>query len=387
MSRENTQEMLARVEGYCDKKFAFLRERFESNFKSGLETGASIAVTVEGETVVDLWGGYIDERRVTPWQRETIVNLQSASKGLAAVCVHMLIDRGLLDLNRPVAQDWPEFASGGKGKLPLRYILDHRAGLPYTTKLLPTDAAYVPGMVAAALAEQAPLWPPGEVAGYHALTQGFLEAELVQRVTCRSLGRFLREEVSSPLGIDVQIGLRSAELGHCADIIFPRDSQRRQTPADPQSPRARIGSILRPDETYNSEQFRRAEIPSTNGHGNARGLARLYGVLAMGGSLNGINLLSATAIKQMSEEQHDWEDAIFHRRYHQASGVILNSPPIAFMGASPRAFGHHASGGSLGFADPDSRLGFAYCINQTQSGVIIGKRRDALVETALACVP
>jgi CubicO group peptidase (beta-lactamase class C family) len=346
------------IEGNCQRRFAAVRDRFIDNFSRGIETGAAVAVTHGGELVVDLWGGFSDRARAEPWRADTIVNMMSVSKAVSGICTYLLVDRGRLDPDAPVATYWPEFAAAGKSSLPLRFVLDHRAGLPFVLEPLPRGAAYEPGAVAAALAKQAPLWPPGEAAGYHVLSQGFILGEIIKRVTGKSLGTFFRDEIAEPLGLDYHIGLRPAEEARCAQFIMAEDGPLKKSLALPQSDEGRFWAELAADEDFNSPAWRRAEIPSSNGHGNPRAVARLYGALVAG------RILRQAALARMATEQHNLVERYLKRHYHQGSGVVLNSPPVAGMGPNPRAFGHHGAGGAIGFGDPDAGLGFSYAMNR-----------------------
>ena len=202
----------APVHGHCDPRFRSIRDVFEKNLKAGLDLGASVAFTLNGELVVDLWGGHLEFDRKDEWQRDTLVNLYSTTKGMTAICAHRLLEQGKLDLDAPVAQYWPEFGKAGKEKLPVRYLLTHQAGLPALRKPLPKGTLYDWDRMTSALAEQEPWWEPGTKHGYHAMTFGFLVGELVRRVSGQSLGTYFREQVAEPLGADFHIGMRYREM-------------------------------------------------------------------------------------------------------------------------------------------------------------------------------
>jgi CubicO group peptidase (beta-lactamase class C family) len=362
------------VGGVCDPALGALLERFCANFAGGLETGACLAVAQGGHPVADLWGGYADEARTRPWERDTLVNLQSLGKGIAAICVWMLVDQEVLDPDKPVAFYWPEFAAGGKEELPLEYLLDHRAGLAYTTSEEANGAIFEPGAVAEQLALQSPLWEPGTQAGYHAVTLGLMLIEIVHKVTGMTLGEYLQREVCEPLGVDYYFGVPQEALARCAQVKMPPGRGVRE----PGSVMEKIGAVWPPKVDENSAQYRRAELPSNNGHGNARAVAAIYSALLEG------KLMRAQTLRRMTRERHHMKEIILGRQYHMASGVILNSPPVAYMGPNPRAFGHHGSGGAIGFADPDAGIAFAYGINRLNGSPAIGRRRDALVDAALS---
>jgi CubicO group peptidase (beta-lactamase class C family) len=371
------------IDGQCDERFSRVLDAFAANFSDGQEAGACVAVTLNGKPVVDLWGGYTDRARRKPWVRDTIVNMMSVSKAVAGMCVHRVIEDGRLDAEAPVAKVWPEFAAAGKEKLPLKYVLDHRAGLPFLEETLPRGAAYDPPKMAASLARMTPIAPPGSEMAYHVLSQGYLLGEIVRRATGQSLGKYFAEHFARPLGLDYYIGLPRSEFARCAEFQVPADSSLQQGLDNPESPAGRFWAQLAKGEDFNSDAWRSAEIPSANGHGNARAIARLFGTLACGGEVDGVRVMSRAAIDRMTTEQHNMVERFLKRHYHQASGVILNSPPVSWMGPSARAFGHHGAGGAIGFGDPDNKIGFSYAVNLFHSEPGI-PTRARLVEAVFA---
>src|SRR5256885_1758770 len=280
------------VDGECAPRFAAVRETFAANFAMGRETGASFAATVDGELVVDLWGGYADAARTRPWERDTIVNVFSTTKAMTALCAHLLVDRGLLDLSAPVAHYWPEFAQAGKERITTRHLLTHSAGLAALRRSLPTEALYDWTRMVEALAAETPWWEPGSANGYHAMTYGYLVGEVVRRITGKTLGRFLRDEVTAPLGADFHIGLAPSEDARVAEMVPPSAAEAAAAyPSkgdDPQSLSARAlnNPPLRP-EFANRPEWRRAEIPPANGPGKAPSGARGMAALARGGGGRG----------------------------------------------------------------------------------------------------
>jgi CubicO group peptidase (beta-lactamase class C family) len=372
------------IEGYVDLQFLPLADAFCANFAAGIEIGASVAVVRLGKLVADLWGGYADASRRRRWQQDTIVNMMSVSKGVSAICIFLLVERGQLDPQRPVADYWPEFAANGKAEITLAQVLDHRAGLPWITGAQRGDA-YDQNRTAAAIARQAPLFQPGDAPAYHVLTQGYILAEVVRRVTGKTLGTFYRDEIAAPLHIDYTIGLGEADLDRCATFELPPQAGILKALLDPDSPDGVYWAQLAEGERFNSTPFRTAEIPSANGHGNARAVARLYGMLANGGELDGIRIMRPATIDQLRAERHNLQDRIRPRHYHQASGVVRNSPPVAYMGPNPGAFGHQGAGGAIGFGDPENGIGFAYGMNGYSPGGE-AERRAPLVDATYAAL-
>ena len=373
------------LNGSYDPRFAVVVDAFQENYRVEDEVGSGVSVVLDGRPVIDLWGGWKDGARNHEWQRDTIVCMMSVSKGITGLTFNLLVDRGLVDVNAPVAKYWPEFASNGKAAIPVRYILDHRAALPIITDPLYPGAIYDPPAICEALAEQAPLWEPGTQAAYHIHTQGYLLGEIIRRVTGKTIGQFLREEITGPLGVDFQIGvksehdhLRAAELipNMNAKLLAAREAEKDNLlgKAFTQNPN------LTWAQTMNSKPWRDSEIASGNGHGNARAIARIYGAYARGGEVDGVRLVSRASIEAMITEQHNQVELMQQRPYHQALGVLLNSPGAVFMGPNARAFGHHGLGGSIGFADPDARVGFSYCCNKMHAVGTNGPRAARLIE-------
>ncbi|MGO4836548.1 serine hydrolase domain-containing protein, partial [Rhizobiaceae sp. 2RAB30] len=285
----------------------------------------------------------------------------SVTKALAAACVHILVDRGRIDLHDPVAIHWPEFAAQGKADLPVRYLLDHRAGLPYLENAPADLTVFDWGGMVRALAAQRPVWEPGKQAGYHVLSQGHLLGELIRRVDGRPIGKFFAEEVAIPLGLDFFIGVPESALGRCADYIVERKGTILDRDAlDPQSMLARSWEQVPKDTDFNGRDWRMSEFPSGNGHGSARSVARFFACLAEGGAIDGVRILSDSAVKTMLTEQHNMVEVVMQRSYHQALGVLLNSPPIVWMGPNEAAFGHHGVGGSIGMGDRENRIAIGY---------------------------
>jgi len=366
-----------------------VQDAFADNFSRHGEVGAGVAVTVDGRPVVDLWAGHADAARTRPWMRDTIVNVASTTKGLTAICAHRLVDRGLLDLEAPVASYWPEFAQAGKAAIPVHFLLSHRAGLAAIDTPLPTEAFYDWDQMTRALAAQKPWWKPGTQHGYHAFTFGWLVGEVVRRITGKSLGTYWREEVAEPLGLDCHIGLFAEHDARVAEFIpippgLPDLEQEFAKNAGPMVQKA----LNNPPKTVadmNTLAWRRAEIPAGNAHTNARALARVYGALACEGELDGVQVLSPESIARARTEQASGPDAVlFGLPSRFGLGFSLPLEGMASWSPSASAFGHPGAGGSLGFADPESRVGFGYVMNQMQAGMPPDPRALRLVDALYA---
>jgi CubicO group peptidase (beta-lactamase class C family) len=382
----------ARIDGECESRFAGVREVFARSFESG-EVGAALAVTIGGRPVIDLWGGHCDAARTKPWTRDTLVNVYSTTKGMTALCANRLVERGQLDLDAPVARYWPEFAAAGKQQVPVRWLLSHQAGLPALREDVPHEKRFDWDFWTEALASEPPWWEPGTRHGYHALSFGHLVGEVVRRVDGRSLGNFFREELCEPLGLDFHIGLSADQDARVAELL-PAPSSSPGSPsvfvAARKNPRSLVGRVFGNPTIEvadaNSRIWRAAEIPAVNGHGTARGLARVYGALACGGVLDGVPVLSPEQILRASSEQAKGLDEVLgplHSRF--GLGFMLTQPMIPF-GPNPHSFGHPGFGGSIAFADPDAKLGFAYTMNQLQTGLAGDARGFALIGSLYAAL-
>jgi CubicO group peptidase (beta-lactamase class C family) len=378
------------IQGHCDGRFAGVRAAFADNFERRDEIGAAVAVVVDGELVVDLWAGHADLARTRPWERDTIANVYSCTKGMVAICAHRLIEEGRLDLDAPVADYWPEFAQAGKEQLKVRWLLSHRAGLAAVKRVLPGEALYDWNAMCAALAAQEPWWTPGTAHGYHALTFGWLVGELVRRITGRSVGTYFREEVARPLGLDFHIGLPEAEHHRVAELsMLP--------PPSPDDDDVQLGVVIMSDPEglparaflnppsialgANNAAWRTAEIPGGNGHASARALARVYGVLARGGDEQGFHLLDAASIERCRTEQSVGPDLVLQLSTRFGLGFMLSQArPDARFGPSRGAFGHPGAGGSVGFADPETRVGFGYALNRLGPRILLDPRATTLID-------
>ena len=370
------------IHGQCDPRFAAVREAFAENFAARGDVGAAVSITIDNAAVVDLWGGFADGARQRPWERDTVANVMSTTKGVTALAALMLVERGQLDLDAPVARYWPEFGQAGKLAIPVRWLLSHRAGVPGWRAKLSTEALFDWRRATDPLAASEPWWEPGTQHGYHALTYGQLVGEVIRRVSGQSVGAFVRKEIAGPLGAEFSIGVPAGQEKQVAEILPDPPPAPGEVPlamrlmADPTSHGARVFSNpgLRPG-TANTPEWRAAELPAANGHTTARGLARIYGALAAGGQREGVHLLRPETLLLALQEQSRGRDAVlsFTTRFGLGFMLTLPDPPrgedgFAPFGAGPRGFGHPGRGGSIGFGDPASRLGFGYVMNQYQTG-------------------
>jgi CubicO group peptidase (beta-lactamase class C family) len=387
------------VEGTCDPRFAAVREEFERNLAERGEVGASACVTVEGETVVDLWGGVADPAIGRPWERETIGVVWSCTKGAAALCAHMLVFRGELDLGAAVVDYWPEFGKGGKEDVSVRVLLSHQAGLAAIREPVPDGGLCDWERVVDLLAAQEPLWEPGTRQGYHALTYGHLVGELVRRITGRSLGTFFREEIAGPLGLDFWIGLPAEHEPRVAPTIpaelpgpdDPVPDFYVQAMTDPTSIPALVlmnsGGLMVPG-TMDTPAVYAAEIPAVNGVANGRALAGMYRPLALGGAVDGLRFLDeATLAEAARVASATHVDATLAVPTRWGLGFMKSMDNRHLPGGvedsallTEDAFGHAGMGGSLGFADPVARLSFGYSMNKQASGLGVNRRGQALVD-------
>jgi CubicO group peptidase (beta-lactamase class C family) len=379
------------ISGSCDARFARVRDVFADSFAARLETGASVAVTVDGRTLVDLWGGSADAAGTRPWQRDTIVNLYSTTKGLAALCAHLLVDRGELDLDAPVARYWPEFAAAGKESIRVRHLLCHQAGLAAIRRPYTTDDFYDWGLTTRTLAAETPWWEPGTAHGYHALTFGHLVGEVVHRISGKSLGAFFRDEVAKPLGADLHIGLAASEDARVAELIPPpADAIAAATSAAASGPNLELVARVLGNPAVNpldtrTRAWRGAEIPAANGHGNARSVARVYAALACGGQVDGVAMLRAEAIAIASSVQTSGVDLVLQFPISWGLGYIVNADKELY-GPNPHSFGHTGYGGSFGFADPDARISVGYAMNRMAATLAGEPRGAALVEAVYSAL-
>lgn len=352
------------VSGTVAPGFEAVRDAFAANFQNAdpyRDIGASLCVYHRGEQVVDLWGGHRDAARAIDWTPDTLVNVWSTTKGVTAIALATLVDQGLIDYAAPVARYWPEFARAGKSEITVAQLLSHQAGLPGFVEPTPLIDFYDWETVTRRLAAQPSMWAPGSLNSYHAMTFGFLAGELIRRVSGQSVGDFLRDRIALPLGADLFIGLPESEEPRVAPLIGPLVS----APFDPAMPPEAIAAVTNPlmEPTLpNDRDWRAAQVPAGNGQATARGLARLYGALAHGGTLDGVRLMGPETIARMTTVQTTRPDLLLGLAPFWSMGLIVNDAGV--YGPAKDTFGHSGWGGSFGCANVSADVAIGYTMNQ-----------------------
>jgi CubicO group peptidase (beta-lactamase class C family) len=369
--------------GTCSARFDPLRELFAAKLESGEDLGASLAVNIDGEMVVDLWGGWADEARTVPWTENTIANVFSTTKTMTALAALVLVDRGELDLDAPVAKYWPEFAARGKAGITVRQLLSHTSGVSGWEQPITLEDLYDWDKSTALLAAQAPWWEPGTASGYHMLNYGHLIGEVIRRITGQRLGEFFAAHIAGPLGDDFHIGLPTSEFPRVANLVPWPPQPTYPAHLDPNGPAFK--TFTGPDMGKNiewswTERWRRADIGAANGHGNARSIARIQSAVACGGEVAGVRLLSPKSIDRILEVQSDGIDLVPGMRLRIGVGYGLPWPEVLpFVPEGRVCFGTGA-GGSLVLADADRRMTVAYVMNKMALCPIVTPIAATLVE-------
>lgn len=363
---------------------------FTTGFAEGRDIGAAVAVVVDRQLVVDLWGGHRDRRKTQPWERDTLCCLFSASKGITALCVLQAVAEGKLMLDEPLAEVWPGFGVNGKEAVTLRQVLDHQAGLIGFHEPVSAELLYDWSAVCSALERESPWWEPGTLHGYHARTFGFLLGEALRLATGSTPAGWLADRLAIPHALDLHFGLAGADLDRCAQMVPARVQA--GSDATPESSRDLIEAMRDPKTPtgaafqnpsmgpgyMNSERFRRAEMPAMNGHGTARDLATLYARMP--------ELLPDEVLREATTTQSSGADQVLKSFTRFGLGFMLYDDR-APIGVRPGSFGHAGAGGSMAFYDPDARVGFCFVMNQMQQGVVTGGASAiACAEAAYACL-
>jgi CubicO group peptidase (beta-lactamase class C family) len=377
---------MTEIHGHVAPGFEKVRDAFQKNFDEGKEIGAAFSAYHHGAKVVDLWGGVADEESGRPWEQNTIILVFSTTKGATAICANKLAQEGLLDVDAPVVEYWPEFAANGKQDVPVSYLLSHQAGLAWIDGEMTTEEALSWDPVVAALAAQKPSWEPGSQHGYHATTYGWLVGEVIRRITGKSVGTYFHEQVASPLGLDFWIGLPAEYESRVAMLtpMIPGEVSVEKLRNPGEDPVAQMmsaflgpetmlgralfapGGALTDQKIWNSRAMRAAEVPAANGVGDARSLARMYAACI--GDVDGVRLLSTEQIKRATTQQTKGPNKILMDMDIQFGlGFMLPSTLMTLGG--PAGFGHFGAGGSVGWADPDAEFGFGYVMNRMDLGL------------------
>ena len=380
-----------KVDGLVAPGFESVMEVFEKNFSEDIEVGASCCAVIDSKVVVDIWGGFQDRDYKKPWQRDTLVNVYSTTKGIASLGIACLVEDGLIDYGAPVIDIWPEFMAGKNG-LTVGQFLSHQSGICGLREKITVEDLYDWTGMTQRIAAEEPHWEPGTAAGYHAVLWGFLSGELARLVSGKSLGEVVRERIAEPLKADFFIGLPKPEHHRVSDLIGPNHARIQPDMTEALAlkmpklfPYALQNPSIKPFKDACSAAWRSAEIAAANGQANARGIARIYGGLANGGELDGGRIIKSETIEKMTTEEWGLEnDLVLDRPMRRGRGVNLNTD--GQYGPNNRAFGHNGAGGSIGFADPNAKLGFGYAMNQMQPGIEADTRGNRLVKSVLQCI-
>jgi CubicO group peptidase (beta-lactamase class C family) len=358
------------VNGTCDKRFGAVRDALARNLDSGEELGASLAVDIDGDLVVDLWGGFRDQARTVPWTEDTITNVWSSTKTVTSLAALMLVDRGELDADAPVATYWPEFGVRGKQDILVRQLMSHCSGVSGLDQPAVVEDLYDWERATSRMAAQAPWWPPGTASGYHASNYGHLVGELVRRVSGKTLRQFVAEEIAGPLGADFQIGAAERDWGRIADVVPPPPLPIDLAAIDPDSPAVKTltGPAIAA-EVANTPGWRRADIGASNGHGNARSVARVMSVVACGGQVDGVRLLGRETIDLIFREQVNGIDVVLGIPLRWGIGYGLPRPDVIPWVPDEKICFWGGWGGSVIAMDTSRRMTVSYMMNKMGSGI------------------
>lgn len=374
------------IQGYCDSKFSAVRDVLAQSLAAGQDTGASFAVTIGGETVVDIWGGHTDQEKTSEWQKDTIVNVYSTTKTMSFLCALKLADEGRLDFNANVADYWPEFAAEGKEQVKVWHIMDHAAGLSGFDRVINTAEMYDWQTMVDMLAAQKPWWEPGTATGYHALTQGFLIGEVVRRITGQSLGHYFRENIAEPLGADFMIGVPESEFARIGYLFPPGGDSKLEAPGDKDSiaNRSLMSAPISALESRTAE-WRKAEIPAGNGHGNARSVAQIHAILAGKGEVAGKRYLSEATACSVMEERISGTDLVLGIPVRFGLGFAIN-PEERLLAPNKNVCYWGGWGGSLALIDQDAAMSISFVMNQMHEGLVGDLRSYNLCQAVYAAL-
>lgn len=386
---------MVEIHGTVEDGFGAIADAFRENFEQRGELGAGFALYVDGIRKVDIWAGIADKASERPWTDETLQLVFSTTKGAAAMCVARLAEAGLITYEDPVCAHWPEFAANGKEAVTIGQMMSHQAGLPYVEEPLTFDQIMDVTPVVDALARQAPVWKPGTAHGYHALTYGWLAGELVRRVDGRTIGQYFAEDVAAPLGLEFWIGLPASEEIRVSTL------ESAPPPTDPEAFALMMqvmgpgtmgfkaltmnGSLIALDPRqnhFNTRAVHATEMPAANGITTAGSLARMYA--AMIDEVDGVRLIGDDTVEAVRAEQVNGPDLALVAPSRFGFGFMLDGELTPMLG--PGSFGHAGAGGSLGYADPESGVGYGYVMNQMHSGIAGDPRAVALNDAVRSCL-
>lgn len=367
----------AAVSGFAAPGFEIVKDAFTANFASRGEVGAAFAAYLDGKPVVDLWGGVADQSTQKPWSEDTLSIIFSGTKGVVALAVLMLVDRGKISLEEPVATYWPQFAAAGKERITVGEMMSHQAGLPYVEAQLAPESLLDPQGLAELLAKQAPAWPGESRVTYHALTYGWLCGELVRRVTGETVGELVRKEIAAPLDAEIWIGLPAEHEARVSTLCMHESFATAELGLGPGAPRFMNPPTFDEPLPWNEARIHATEIPGANGITNARSMAAMYGCLACGGSLGEVRLLDAETIALGSRERSRARDALAPESLAFGVGFELQTERVT-LGPAHAAFGHTGAGGSCHGAWPSHRVGFSYVMNQMREELDDDRSRSLL---------
>jgi CubicO group peptidase (beta-lactamase class C family) len=368
---------MADVQGSCDPRFEGVRTALAEQLDRE-ELGASIAVDLDGETVVDVWGGFRDEARTTPWTRDTIVNVWSTTKTITNLAMLTLVERGQLDVHAPVAEYWPEFAANGKQDVRVRHLMSHTSGVAGWDPPFTVEDMYDWELATSRLAGQAPWWEPGTASGYHANNQGHLLGEVLRRIDGRQLKQYVAEELAGPLGADFQIGARPEDRDRIAPVVPPPPLPIDMSTLDPASPvfRCFTGPVADASKA-NTDGWRAADMGALNGHSNARGVLDVMRALSLGGEAGGVRLLSSKTIDLVFDVQADGVDLVLGVPFRFGIGFGLSpSGAVPYLPEGRVAY-WGGWGGSMIVMDLDRRLTTSYMMNRMAPGIVGSDRAQA----------
>ncbi|MFT6754040.1 MAG: CubicO group peptidase (beta-lactamase class C family) [Candidatus Azotimanducaceae bacterium] len=366
------------VQGYCDEKFAEVAQEFERNFSHRGDVGASFALTVEGQTMIDIWGGFSDRDRTIAWQEDTLVNVYSTGKTMTFLVCLMLADQGRLDLDAPVCTYWPEFGQNGKQQVLVKHLLSHSAGLPGFSRVLQPHELFNWQLTVDDLQAQAPWWEPGTGFGYHALTQGQLLGELVRRITGQSFGEYFKQTVANVLDVDFHIGVSPDNFRRIASLIPATDAPSTDTPQPTPLAMKVLTNVYLPEGITDTEDWRTAEIPAANGHGNAMSVVKAQTALANAGNAFGKTLLSPQAVARAFQEQASGIDKVLLMPLRFGMGYALSNE-VMIKGPGSNALWWGGLGGSMVIIDADTHLCMSYTMNQMKNTIVGDERSSSLV--------